>query len=222
MLSRRISGFSPRGLKSTCVPGDVLPAHRPPGNPTSHLLPGGPCSRKGPRVPGGAAHSAPAPPKLATAAAASAADTGMDVDEDPIAAATTPPTDEHISSFLLHICRQAADVAVDPALGAATTADTDTADGTSRGRKRDGASISGPSEGIVAGGSAAMAADVTAGESAVTADDGAAVILSKKRRRSGGPARAARETAFLTAKAYDATDHRQPMNLGWPTFRSSG
>ena len=47
----------------------------------------------------------------------------------------------------------------------------------------------------------------------------AAVIPSNKRRRSGGPARATRrEAAFLASKAYDATDNRQPMNLGYCLF----
>ena len=40
----------------------------------------------------------------------------------------------------------------------------------------------------------------------VTAVDDAANTPSKKRRRSGGPARAAREAAFLASKAHDATD----------------
>ena len=46
-------------------------------------------------------------------------------------------------------------MAVDAALGAATPADA--ADGTSRGRKRNNASISGPSDDDDAGGSVAMA-----------------------------------------------------------------
>ena len=57
------------------------------------------------------------------------------------------------------------DVDTDPALGAAAIADT--TDGKSRGRKRDGALINGPDDGDVAGGSVAMAADATAGDSAV-------------------------------------------------------
>ena len=48
---------------------------------------------------------------------------------------------------------------------------------------------------------------LTADESAVTADGDAAVVPSKKRRRSGGPARAAREAAFLASKAYAATEN---------------
>ena len=44
-------------------------------------------------------------------------------------------------------------------------------------------------------------------ETDVTAVDDAAATPSKKRRRSGGPARAAREAAFLASKAYDATDN---------------
>ena len=49
--------------------------------------------------------------------------------------------------------------------------------------------------------------EIPADESAVTADGDAAVIPSKKRRRSGGPARAAREAAFLASKACAATDN---------------
>ena len=70
----------------------------------------------------------------ASATAAPAADTGMEVDTD-------------------------------PALGAAAVADT--TDGTSRGRKRGGAFINGPDDRDVAGGSVAMAADATAGVSAI-------------------------------------------------------
>ena len=44
----------------------------------------------------------------ATAAAASAADTGMGADMDPSPAVFAPPTTEHMSSLLLHIRRQAA------------------------------------------------------------------------------------------------------------------
>ena len=76
----------------------------------------------------------------ATATAASAADSGMDFDMDSVPAATAPPTAEHISPFLLHIRQRAADMAVDPALGAATPADT--AGDTPRGRTQNGASIS--------------------------------------------------------------------------------
>ena len=99
------------------------------------------------------------------------------------------------------------------------------ADDTSWGRKRHNASISGPSDGDVADGGVALAADVTileipADESAVTADGDAAVIPSKKRRRSGGPARAAREAAFLVSKQ-GMRCHRQPMNPGRPVFGSS-
>ena len=46
-----------------------------------------------------------------------------------------PPTAEHISSFLLHIRQRATDAAGDPALSAATPADT--ADDTSRGHTND-------------------------------------------------------------------------------------
>ena len=42
--------------------------------------------------------------------------------------------------------------------------------------------------------------------SLLTADHDSAIIPSKKRRRPGGPARAAREAAFLASKVYDATD----------------
>ena len=57
----------------------------------------------------------------AAAAAASAAGTGMDVDTDPIQAATAPPTAEHIYFFLLHIRRRAADDATATAASAAAT-----------------------------------------------------------------------------------------------------
>ena len=57
----------------------------------------------------------------ATAAAASAADTGMGVDTDPSPAVTAPPTAEHVSSFLLHIRRRAADDATATAASAAAT-----------------------------------------------------------------------------------------------------
>ena len=145
----------------------------------------------------------------ATGNAATAARTGMDIDTDPVPATTAHPTAEHICPFLLHIRRSAADMAVDPALGAATPADA--ADDTPRGRKRNNASNRGPSDGDVAGGSVAVAADITVDESAVTADDDTAIIPSKKRRRSGGPARAAREAAFLASKAHDATDNPLPL-----------
>ena len=49
----------------------------------------------------------------------------------------------------------------------------DTADDTSRGRTQNDASISGPNEDDAAGGSVAVATDITAGESAVTADGAA-------------------------------------------------
>ena len=126
-------------------------------------------------------------------------------DDDWVPAATAPPTAGHTSSFLLHRRRRAADMAVDAALDAATHADA--ADDTSRGRKRNSTSISGPSDDDVAGGNVAVTADVTADEPAVTADNDAADIPPPKRRRSGGPARAAREVAFLAFKAYDTTDN---------------
>ena len=44
--------------------------------------------------------------------------------------------------------------------------------------------------------------DVTTHETDVTAVDDAAATPSKKRRRSGGPARAAREAAFLADGGY--------------------
>ena len=46
--------------------------------------------------------------------AASAADTGMDIDTDPSPAVIAPPTAEHISPFLLHVRRRAADDAAAP------------------------------------------------------------------------------------------------------------
>ena len=55
---------------------------------------------------------------------------------------------------------------------------------------------------------AASAADDDMDEDTnATAIGDAASTPSKKRRRSGGPARAAREAAFLASKAYDATDN---------------
>ena len=93
----------------------------------------------------------------ASAAAALAASSSPDVTVDTADGATAAAASA-----------RAADVAVDPALGAATTADT-----ADQGRKRDCASISGPSDGDVAGGRTAMADDATVDESAVTADDGA-------------------------------------------------
>ena len=66
----------------------------------------------------------------ATATAASAADTGVEVHTDPVPTATAPPTNEHISSFLLHTRRRAAgnaapsspDVTGGPTDGATATA----------------------------------------------------------------------------------------------------
>ena len=55
----------------------------------------------------------------ATATTASAADTGMDVDTDPSPAVIAPSTAEHISSFLLHIRRRAADDAAPSSLDVA-------------------------------------------------------------------------------------------------------
>ena len=74
----------------------------------------------------------------AMATAASAADTGMDVNTDPSPAVIAPPTTEHISSFLLRIRRRTADDATssspdateDNADGA--TADVASATGTNR------------------------------------------------------------------------------------------
>ena len=57
----------------------------------------------------------------AMATAASAADTGMEADTDPVPTTTAPPTAEHISSFLLYIRRRAAD---DATATAASTAET--------------------------------------------------------------------------------------------------
>ena len=79
-----------------------------------------------------------------------------------------PPTTEHISSFLLHIRQQATDTAGDPALSAATPADT--ADDTSRGHTQNNASVSGPGD-DVAGNGVAVAIDITADESDATADN---------------------------------------------------
>ena len=104
----------------------------------------------------------------ATATAASAADTGMDVDTDLVPTTTAPPTTQHISSFLLHIRWRAAHMAVDPALGAATPVDT--VDNTSRGHTQNDTSISGPGDDDVAGGNVAVATAITADEPGVTAD----------------------------------------------------
>ena len=54
---------------------------------------------------------------------------------------------------------------------------------------------------------ASAADDDTDVDTDVTAIGDAANTPSKKRRRSGGPARAAREAAFLASKVYDATDN---------------
>ena len=59
----------------------------------------------------------------------------QDVATDPGPTIAAPPTAEHISSFLLHIRQRATDTAGDPALSAATPADT--ADDTSRGHTND-------------------------------------------------------------------------------------
>ena len=75
---------------------------------------------------------------------------GRTSDDDgtyPVPAGAAPLSAEYITSFLLHIRRRAADMAVDPAPGAATPADT--AVDTSRGRERNNASISGPSDGDI-------------------------------------------------------------------------
>ena len=57
----------------------------------------------------------------ATATAASAAGTGMEIETDPVPTTTTPPTAEHISSFLLCIRRRAANDATATAASAAET-----------------------------------------------------------------------------------------------------
>ena len=57
----------------------------------------------------------------ATATAASAADTGVEIDTDPVPTTGAPPSDEHISSFLLYIRRRAADDATATASSAAET-----------------------------------------------------------------------------------------------------
>ena len=95
----------------------------------------------------------------------------QDVDTDPSPAMTDPPTAEHVSSFLLHISRRTADMTGDLVLGAATPADT--ADDMSRERTQNDASISGPGDDNVAGESVAIATDITADESTVTADGAA-------------------------------------------------
>ena len=91
------------------------------------------------------------------------------VDTDPSPNITAPPpTAEHISSFLLHIHRRATDTTGDPVLGVATPADT--AADTSRGHTQNNASVSGPGD-DVAGDNVAVAIDITADESDVTADN---------------------------------------------------
>ena len=74
--------------------------------------------------------------------------------DDWVLATTSPPAAGHISSFLLHIRRRAADMAVAAAFGAATLADA--ADDTPQGRKRNNASVSGPSDDDDAGGTVAV------------------------------------------------------------------
>ena len=59
-------------------------------------------------------------------------------------------------------------MAVDPALGADIPVDT--ADSTSQGHTQDGTTISGPGDGDVDGGNIAVATDVAADESDITAD----------------------------------------------------
>ena len=49
------------------------------------------------------------------------ADTGIEIDTDPVPTTTAPPTAEHISSFLLYIRRRAADDATATAASAAET-----------------------------------------------------------------------------------------------------
>ena len=70
------------------------------------------------------------------ATAASAAGIGMDVDTDAVPAATAPPTAGHISSCLLRIRRRAAEMAVDPALGAAAPAGASQAPPPAKKRQR--------------------------------------------------------------------------------------
>ena len=153
----------------------------------------------------------------ARATATSAAGTSIDVDTEPVPVATVPPTAEHISSFLLHIRRHAAGIAVDPALGAATP--TDTAVGTSRGRKRNNASISGPSDGDVsvatdgarASGASSAVADVTAGVAAVitagapgiTPDETAHSTVAVHRDGAGNP----RQRSRKRSRPHSARDH---------------
>ena len=73
----------------------------------------------------------------ATAMAASAVDTGMDVHTDPSPAVIAPPTAEHVSSFLLHIRRRTADdVASSSPDATEGTIDGATATATARKRKR--------------------------------------------------------------------------------------
>ena len=139
----------------------------------------------------------------ATAAAASAADTGMDADTDPSPAVVASPTTEHISSFLLHIRRQAADDAAssspDMAGGSADGATAAAVSATDDGMHVDtDATPPSVADGPhISAHSHADEGDAVAARSAREA----AIPAPKKRRSSCGPAHKARRKAFYAASS---------------------
>ena len=136
--SHRGATMAIRPLLPTPIEELVLTAARP---PTSRL-----CLHPQPMTPQCRHHPLAAPPSPAeavstadgaTATAASAVDTGMDVDTVPSPARVAPPTAEHVSSFLLHIRRRATDEAASSSPDATEgTVDGATATATARKHKR--------------------------------------------------------------------------------------
>ena len=119
-----------------------------------------------------------------TADAASAAETGTDVDTDPVPAVTAPPTAGDTTATVLR--------AADPA---------HTVDGTFRGHKRNAASGNDDD----ADDSVATAGDA-AGTASATAVPSSNERRKRRRSNQAGPAHAARRVAFMTAKEHGAAD----------------
>jgi len=140
----------------------------------------------------------------ATADAASVADDVMGVDTDPIPAATDLPNAGHISSFLLHIRRRAADMGVDPAATAdgPTITHDDAVDGTmavhhGAGKRRRGVSV----------------ADDAQASGASAAGAGMAVDAVPPRKRRGKGARRGRDDEYYRRKwLRKAEDPSAPQN----------
>jgi len=159
----------------------------------------------------------------ATADAASAADGDVGVDTVPIPAATAFPNAGHVSSFLLHIRRRAADMDVDPAATADVPAITHDGpiDGTMavhHDAQAPGASVAGTDEVVetvltrkrrheaIIPTNEAGTADVTTVAVASAVSASPQPTKGRKRTDSRGPAHAARRAAFLASQKYGTTD----------------